>query len=161
MFFCKLKKIFNKNYKKFNNIKKEFIMKFLIVFLFLVMATSCSHKLTKKECSNKDLFKLGQDLASKGYKLSIFEDIQKSCKEHGINVEKISFKKGWYEGMRKFCTYKSGFHFGASNRNDPGICIGELKADFEKGYNNGRKSKRGRGKNKKGYQDSMNGNFLD
>ena len=111
----------------------------------------CTHKLTKKECLNKDLFKFGQDLASKGYKLSIFENIQNSCKEHGIKVERTVFKKGWYEGMKKFCTYQSGFNFGASNRNDPQICIDELKDDFEKGYNHGRKSKRSRGKSKQGY----------
>jgi len=124
-------------------------MRWQIACLIFILGTGCAHKLTKNECSTKDLFKFGKNLAYKGFKLSVFNNIQRSCKEHGIEIKSAAFKKGWVEGMKNFCTDHRGFHWGVTRRDDPNICTEELRLDFEKGYIRGKNLAKSRGKKKK------------
>ena len=124
-------------------------MKSPIACLVFILVTGCAHNLTKSECARKDPFKLGKSLAYKGFKSSILNNIQKSCKEHGVEFKSTAFKKGWREGMKDFCTDHRGFHWGVTRREDPKICIEELRLDFEKGYIRGKNLAKSRGRKKK------------
>ena len=120
-------------------------MKLSIVCLIFILGTSCAHRLTKSECTSKDPFKLGKSLAYKGYKSSVLKYIQKTCKKHGVEYKSAIFKKGWFEGMKEFCTDNRGFHWGATRKEDPKICTEELRPNFERGYSRGRNFAKGRG----------------
>ena len=125
-------------------------MRWLIACVILILLTGCAHKLTKNECVKKDSLNLGKNYAYKGFKLSIFERIQNSCREHGVEMKRAAFKKGWHEGMKDFCTSQRGFHWGFTEKDDPKICIEELRPAFEQGYSRGKKIARSRGGNRKG-----------
>ena len=127
-------------------------MKLSVACVIFILLTGCAHKLTKNECVKKDPFKLGKKLAYRGFKSSVFESLQSSCKEHGVEIEmkRAAFKKGWHEGMKDFCTSQRGFHWGFTEKDDPKICSEELRPDFEQGYSRGKKFARSREGNRKG-----------
>ena len=120
-------------------------MKFIILCVVICLANGCAHSLSKDECSEKKLFDIGEKMAYKGMKSSIFKNLWKSCKEHGIDIKALTFQKGWFEGMKRFCTSQRGFHWGIVGRDNPRICTEEFKKDFERGYTRGKLLGKNRG----------------
>ncbi|MDC0255382.1 DUF2799 domain-containing protein [Bacteriovoracales bacterium] len=120
-------------------------MKLIILCITFCFATGCAHTLSKRECSKNKLFEIGKKMAYKGTKFSIFKSLRKSCKKYGVDIKELTFQKGWFEGMKGFCTTHRGFHWGITGKDNPNICTEEFKDDFERGYARGKSLGRNRG----------------
>ena len=124
-------------------------MKNVIMQAIVLLTCGCATYTSKKDCSKENLEKLAQKLAYKGQKKSLFTSLQKSCKKHGIEINKSTFIKGWTRGMKEFCTEQRGFHWGLTRRENPSICIKELKPFFNKGYLKGKRAYQGKTRRRK------------
>ena len=125
-------------------------MKLIIALFAFSTLTGCATYISKNDCLKDNFYKKAKKVAYKGFKASIYNNYQESCKKHGIEVESVTFTKGWTEGMKEFCTEHRGFHWGITRKSNPNICSEELKPYFEKGYKKGKLMANGRRRNKKG-----------
>ena len=98
-------------------------MKNIIMQSIILLTYGCATYTTKKDCSKENVEKIAQKLAYKGHKKSLFTSLQKSCKKHGIEINKSTFIKSWTKGMKEFCTEHRGYHWALTRNFNPNICI--------------------------------------
>ena len=111
-------------------------MRFMHLLTFLFILSSCTI-LTKEECESIDWVQKGSKDALEGRTKDEFQDYQMACSENGVKISKRSYYKGFIQGLRKFCTYKSGYQFGLQDRYYRSTCPPKAGKKFLRGYNQG------------------------
>lgn len=109
-------------------------MKFLFIFLIFNLI-SCAI-ITKEDCNTINWESKGEQDASEGESISRFSKYQETCKEHGINISKENYVKGHRDGLKRFCTYKSGYQHGEQG-SDPFTECDQIGYTFSRGYEEG------------------------
>lgn len=109
-------------------------MKILLIIL-LTFLSSCA-SLTQEDCTNTSWAQKGELDGSKGESLSIFSKYQQQCHEHGVAISKAAYTQGYNIGLRKFCTYKSGYEQGLEG-SDPLTECDQISSSFTKGHEEG------------------------
>lgn len=109
-------------------------MKILLIIV-LTTLTSCA-SLTQEDCAKTSWAQKGELDGSNGESLSLFSKYQQQCHEHGVVISKANYTHGYNIGLRKFCTYKSGYKHGLEG-SDPFTECNQINPSFTKGYEEG------------------------
>ena len=102
------------------------------------------------EGDEKCLYEAGYNDAIKGNKNS---HAQSSCLKLSPKLSHKQYVKGWKNGLKIFCTYKSGYQWGLNRRAYNNTCSSKRRASFLKGYRAGDK----KCLYEEGYRDAISG----
>lgn len=103
--------------------------------VLLTVLTSCA-SLTQEDCNNTNWTQKGELDGSNGKSLAKFSNYQQQCREHGVVISKANYRQGYILGLRKFCSYKSGYELGLDG-SDPLNECNKISPSFTKGYEEG------------------------
>lgn len=67
-----------------------------------------------------------------------FGEIADLCQRYGIQIKPASYRDGWHQGNRQYCTYDNGLYIGQTNQTYSGVCSGKDHKRFWRGYEEGR-----------------------
>lgn len=105
------------------------------LIIILILLTSCA-SLSKEDCINTSWDHKGELDGLDGESLSIFSDYQQKCHKHGVVISKANYTQGYNRGLRKFCSYNSGYEHGLEG-SDPFTECDQINPSFTKGYEEG------------------------
>jgi hypothetical protein len=116
----------------------SFLFRVLFFSSFLVFFISCKSS-EKLDCSKINWRDFGQSLAQKGEALpsSLNKKIL-NCKSKMPFFDEDSFKAGYQDGLKLFCSTNSGFSFGKGGKIYENTCLKSSESQFLKGYLSGR-----------------------
>lgn len=63
---------------------------------------------------------------------------QKACGKHGVVPDSASYRRGWAEGVRSYCTPDNGFSEGRSGQRYNNVCPAQLDAEFRAAFEDGK-----------------------
>jgi hypothetical protein len=89
------------------------------------------------ECVTADWQAVGYEDGSRGYNSSRFSSHRKACAKHGVTADFPTYKKGYDQGVRSYCTPERGYSLGKKNKALPNICPSDLIASVRRGYDLG------------------------
>ena len=107
----------------------------LIICLLLFTACGSNQHLA---CSGQDWKDLGFETAVTGKSVRTFDSYKDQC---GSRLEANAmdlYLDGYTMGILGYCTYEKGYELGSSNRSVKPTCPLELRAEFNRGYNQGK-----------------------
>lgn len=108
-----------------------------ILLLFLVLC-SCQSTAFKK-CKNLNWRDFGRASASLGLNKNLtFLKQDKSCQNYKVPSDRLAYEEGYQDGLKFYCSTKSGFDSGKNGINYEGICPKHKEFVFFKGYYKGR-----------------------
>lgn len=117
--------------------KKTQVLLSLAMVFFLGL--SCT-TLGKKGCKQGDWVMAGYKDALAGKPQKFMDQQVQACSNFGITINTDEYTEGYESGLRKFCTFKSGYNFGRDNHKYQDSCPSDLEPDFFKGYVEGQKA---------------------
>jgi len=110
----------------------------LIVTATLFMGINACSTGQKISCTEKTANQLGFADGKKGLTENEGLNVQKYCKEKGVEISLADYKSGWIQGIQKYCSPKKAFALGKqSKESNLENCPVELKRTFEKNYARG------------------------
>ena len=95
----------------------------------------------KKDCEMGNWKNEGKLDAMDGWPLSHFVKQKKACQKHGIEIDQTQYESGYNEGIKLFCTFKSGYRYGRKGGNYQDTCPANLEPEFFKGFVAGKKQR--------------------
>lgn len=101
--------------------------------LTLGVLASCA-TLDESQCRAVDWTALGYEDGAAGRTPSHIERHREACQRFRLPVEEQSWRGGWEEGIRLYCTPANGLNEGRHGRSYANSCPIELKAEFEDAY---------------------------
>lgn len=101
--------------------------------LTIVALTSCA-TLDEGQCRSVDWAALGREDGAAGRASSYIDRHREACQRFKLPIEGQSWRGGWEEGIRLYCTPANGLNEGRHGRPYANSCPIDLKADFEDAY---------------------------
>ncbi len=125
-------------------------MKYLLILFFFI---SCS-SMDRKTCLTTNWYGKGvEDARARGE--DEFEKYKRQCAEESVSIinSSQSYKKGFFEGLRSWCTFQNGFNQGLEGRRGTANCE-EVNPDFNRGFEEGFREYRTVQRNKRDQEES-------
>jgi|GEM_PF-2453847 len=116
----------------------SFLFKVLFYSSLFIFFTACKSS-EKLDCSKINWRDFGQSFAERGQPLP--SDLNKktlNCKSEMPFFNEDSFKAGYKDGLKLFCSTNSGFSFGKNGKVYEDTCLKSSEGLFLKGYLSGR-----------------------
>lgn len=108
-------------------------MKQLISFILLAIFSSCAI-MSESECENGDWSQYGRQDAMNGKPNSRFFERRKACYEHGIKGDENTYRQGYQEGLKNYCTFENGFEVGSRGEDYAKICPTDSHKELVRGH---------------------------
>ncbi len=108
----------------------------LILCLALGPLAACS-TLSENECKVADWQAIGEEDGIMGQNPDYIASHRKACAKFGIAPDNAKYKKGYEEGLLRYCNEHNGFVRGEKGQSYQGMCPPHLEADFLFGYERG------------------------
>ena len=108
----------------------------LILCLALGLLAGCS-TLSEGECKVADWQAIGEEDGTMGQNPDYIASHRKACAKFGIAPDNAKYKKGYEEGLLRYCNEHNGFARGEQGKPYPGMCPAHLEAGFLFGYERG------------------------
>lgn len=86
------------------------------------------------ECENGDWSQYGRKDAMEGKAHSKFFERRKTCYEYGIKGDEKSYRQGYEEGLRNYCTFENGFKIGSLGEKYAKICPSNSYKELARGH---------------------------
>lgn len=106
--------------------------------LGIVALVSGCATLDREECLAADWYLLGFGDAAAGHGAQRIDEHRSACAEYGVIPILDDYRVGHQQGKREYCTWEKGYAIGRHGEGLNPICDGELKYDFQSGYDIGR-----------------------
>jgi len=110
-----------------------------VLGLIVALVTGCASGLSKDECQLADWYTIGYEDGVKGLSDSHIGKHRKACSKHGVVTNFKDYRRGWDEGVRRFCHSSNGYRLGRNGSEYNGVCPPSLESDFLDAYNQGHK----------------------
>ena len=114
-------------------IKIELKMIKLLLVIICLNFFSCS-SMNQEECINADWAQIGERDARNGVNSNYYFERAKACSKHSVHADSSSYKRGYAEGLKVYCTSENGYNVGVSGTGYANICPAELSKGFMQGY---------------------------
>ena len=101
--------------------------------LFLITSAGCA-TLSKESCERGDWYGIGYEDGTDGHSQDRLMGHKKACLEHNISSDEDAYRRGRDDGIKKYCTYQSGYDEGEDMQKYGRVCPAELEQDFFRGY---------------------------
>lgn len=113
------------------------IRKLFLLFTGLLILSGCA-TLDQEECLNADWRTIGYEDGARGYATSRIASHRKACAKYGIAPDFDRYEQGRLEGLREYCTPRTGYRLGTGGKRYPDICPGDLEPAFSDAYQRGK-----------------------
>ncbi len=110
-----------------------------VLGLIVTLVTGCASGLSKDECRLADWYAIGYEDGVQGLSDSRIGKHRKACSKHGVVTNFENYRRGWDEGVRRFCHSSNGYRQGRNGSEYNGVCPPSLEPDFLDAYNQGHK----------------------
>jgi Protein of unknown function (DUF2799) len=107
--------------------------------LLLFGCASVEQPTASVKCSGENWQALGMQTAKKLKSVRSFDEYINACGSNLDPKAKAAFLDGYARALVDVCTFNGGFELGSSNQKYPEICPLEIRADFQKGYLDGKR----------------------
>jgi len=111
--------------------------KVFMLFAGLMLLSGCA-TLDKDECLNADWRSIGYEDGARGYAASRIGSHRKACAKHGVAPDFERYEQGRLEGLREYCTPRTGYQLGAGGKPYPYVCPKDLEPAFSEAYQRGK-----------------------
>jgi len=105
--------------------------------LLIVATFSGCATMSKKECENADWRAVGYNDGSRGIYVGQLEKHRKSCSKYSIVPDDVAYRDGWEQGIRRYCTYDTGFRTGNRGARHLTYCPADVAPDYLSGWDEG------------------------
>lgn len=113
------------------------LVRLIFLSLMFVLISGCS-SLSKKDCERGDWKQIGLKDAVKGQRAKPqLKRHESACAKYKIRPNNKDYYLGYSEGLKTFCTRRSGFRFGSDAKEYRDICPASRKWEFLIGYLSG------------------------
>jgi hypothetical protein len=109
-----------------------------MIITLLVSCFGCA-TLSKNECLQADWFEIGRRDGTVGKPRAVFQKHYEACIKHGVKADTEGYYAGRAEGLKSYCTEKSGFDHGRQGRAYGYVCPSEMESKFLVGYARGKR----------------------
>lgn len=83
--------------------------------IFLIMSIGCSG-MSKKDCTATDWKQQGISDGQKGLAAEKILKTEKFCRQKNVDFPIVSYKEGWVEGMKDYCSPENGFKLSSTGK---------------------------------------------
>lgn len=109
---------------------KQTLIAAAIFVLFIAEASAIS----ASKCQNKDWYKEGVKFGEKGEPEDKVIKNQEACQKKGVEIPITEYKRGWQEGISKYCNADNAYKLGFKKKKAGKNCPLELKTNFDRFY---------------------------
>lgn len=120
-----------------NEIYASFRSNLAMLWIVFLM-TGCSSGLSKDECLTVDWQGIGYEDGVQGRHESRISEHRKVCASHGVAFELDAYRRGYENGISRYCKPANGYHLGRSGKRYTGVCPQLLEKEFIAAYQDGR-----------------------
>lgn len=113
------------------------LRKYCMLCVGVILLSGCA-TLDKDECINADWRSIGYEDGARGYAASHIGNHRKACAKHGIAPDFERYEQGRCEGLREYCTPRTGYRLGAGGKPYPYVCPKDLEPAFSEAYQKGK-----------------------
>ncbi len=108
------------------------------LLVFAALASGCASGLSKDECNTADWRTIGYEDGVQGRPEGRIGKHREACAKHGVGLNFEAYRRGWEEGVRRYCKASNGYYQGRRGRQYTGVCPAQLEGDFLQAYRKGR-----------------------
>jgi len=108
------------------------------IVTFVVLVSGCASGLSRDECNTADWRSIGYEDGVQGRKEARIGTHRKACARHGVVLNFEAYRRGWDEGVRRYCQPGNGYHQGRRGKSYSGVCPAQLETEFLQAYRQGR-----------------------
>jgi hypothetical protein len=94
--------------------------------------------ISEESCLAGNWESLGYDEASAGGSRDNFGSIVKDCAKHNVTADRISYMRGYDQGLAQYCVYDRGYDRGAAGGTPLAECVRAGFTDYADGVEAGR-----------------------
>ena len=102
-----------------------------------ILISGCATGLSKQECQTANWKTIGYEDGVQGRPEARISAHRKACAEYGVALELETYRRGWEEGIERYCQPGNGYHQGRSGRKYTGVCPSSLEPAFLQAYRDG------------------------
>jgi hypothetical protein len=111
----------------------------LVAPLFMAAFAGCS-VMSKDECAKADWRQIGLSDASEGWSSERLKSRKEACAKHTVNLDEGTYRVGYAEGQKVYCTETRGRAIGTAGDEVPEVCTSLPDAQFSDAYQVGLQS---------------------
>jgi hypothetical protein len=111
-------------------------IKFLAMTAIILLLSNCAN-MNESDCLNADWQLIGFEDGSFGKNESHVSQHRKECAEHGVTPDLMDYRKGHFDGSKRFCTANNGFSRGRHGKDYSRSCPEQFETDFLAGFTDG------------------------
>jgi hypothetical protein len=111
----------------------------LVTTLFMAAFAGCS-VMSKDECAKADWRQIGLSDASEGWGSERLKTRREACAKHTMNLDEGTYRVGYAEGQKVYCTTTRGRAHGTAGDEVPEVCTSLPDAQFSDAYHAGLQS---------------------
>jgi hypothetical protein len=111
-------------------------LRFLAITAITLFLSNCAN-MNESDCLTADWQLIGFEDGSFGKNESHISQHRKECSEYAVTPDLSAYRKGHYEGSKRFCTIENGFSRGLQGKDYNRSCPQQFEADFLAGFNDG------------------------
>ncbi len=113
------------------------IASFLIILTFFTSCSPSQVTMRKEDCRNLNWEELGNIEGAKGLSVEMLDYHIKRCPPKLESASRSQYIKGHQNGVRRYCTYRTGFILGEVGDPIPKLCEALSYREFHKGFRDG------------------------
>jgi hypothetical protein len=111
-------------------------IKFLAMTATILLLSHCAN-MNESECLTADWHVIGFEDGSFGKQESHISQHRKECAEYGVTPDLTAYRKGHFDGSKRFCSASNGFSRGQQGKDYSRSCPEQFEARFLKGFRDG------------------------
>jgi hypothetical protein len=111
-------------------------LKFLGITAMVILLSNCAN-MNESDCLTADWQLIGFEDGSFGKNESHISQHRKECAEHDVTPDLTAYRKGHFDGSKRFCTANNGFSRGRQGNEYNRSCPEQFEAAFLKGFSDG------------------------
>jgi len=111
-------------------------LRFLAITAITLLLSNCAN-MNESDCLTADWQLIGFEDGSLGKNESHISQHRKECSEHGVTPDLTAYRKGHFEGSKRFCTTNNGFTRGSQGKDYQRNCPEQFEAAFLAGFTDG------------------------
>lgn len=109
-----------------------------VLSLVLCSLLAGCETMSEDQCRRADWLDRGRRDGADGEPMSILDSHRKACAKAGVVPDDARWHTGWREGLGRYCTPRSGWERGLSDRTYHGVCAGMGEDEFLRWHRAGR-----------------------
>ncbi len=109
---------------------------FATLLAVLLLLAGCA-TMNEDECRSADWYSVGFEDGAHGRPTSYIGNHREACAEYGISPRADSYRDGWNQGIRNYCTPRNGYQEGMYGRSRGAECPADLAYEFNDAYQYG------------------------